>query len=130
MNDYHLTLRPVTIGTYPTHDVITNRNLEPTIVDSFYPPQRTPDGRNHYGTVRYPAPLPFERIWRYDLLPADKVERAHYVFWLHCDRDAEAAQEWEREWLAADLETLQALAPNDPVASAALDLLELKEETA
>lgn len=127
MNDYILTLRPVTIGTYPTHDT-TGRALQPSIVDSFFPPQRTPDNRNHYGTVRYPEPLPFEYVWHYDLLPADEVERAHYTFWLYADRDAQRAAEIEEDWLTAGDAWLTQWCANEPLGEAALTILHAQKE--
>jgi len=118
MADYTLTLRPISIGTYPTTDPA------PEIVADNYPAKRA-DWGNDYGTLRYAAPLSFERIWRYDLRPVDDVERAKYAFWLYADRDAARAAEMEADWraaCAADLAEIQRLAAYDNLAAAALVL--------
>lgn len=47
MPDYTLTLRPISIGTYPTDPA-------PVIMAQHYPPKRAAWG-NDYGTLRYAA---------------------------------------------------------------------------
>ena len=95
---YHLTLRPASIGCYP--DRRTNGTpLTAEIIESHWPPKRA-DNRNLYAVVAYAEPLEFERIWRYDLIPADPVERAHYAFWEYYDRNADDVAQGEAEWLA------------------------------
>lgn len=47
---------------------------------------------NAFGWVEYADALPLDRAWRYDLLPADSVEYAHYIFWEFSGRDLTAAQ--------------------------------------
>lgn len=127
MPDYYLTLRPATIGTYPK-ELLDGTALAPEIIADHWPPKRTPDGWNHYATVRYPTTLPFERIWRYDLRPADAVEAAHYRFWLEANRDDTYAAEMEAEWLAVDQAQLADLAQHDNRAHAALRILAARQE--
>lgn len=119
MPDYTLTLRPISIGTYPTDPA-------PVIMAQHYPPKRAAWG-NDYGTLRYAEPLPFDRVWRYDLRPVAPVERAHYNFWLLADRNAARAIELELDWrtgCAENLAEVQRLAVNEPAAAAALILWE------
>lgn len=122
MPDYYLTLRPASIGTYPTYSQ-DGRSLHPEIVADYWPPRRTPEGWNHYATVRYAEPLPCERIWRYDLRPAAAVEAAHYVFWRE-GMDVDQQAELEREWLSAGRDLLVRQAPYNNLAQAALVLLD------
>jgi hypothetical protein len=120
MSAYTLTLRPISIGTYPTAPDPIER-----VADN-YPPIRR-DWGNDYGTLRYAEPLPFDRVWRYDLRPCDPVERAHYTFWLHADRDAIRAGEDECMWRAAceeDYRKVVGLAAYNGRAAAALILWE------
>ena len=129
MNDYLLTLRPATIGTYPTRDA-AGRDLRPTVIEDHWPPRRTPDNRNHYATVRYPEPLNFERIWRYDLLPVDQVEMAHYTFWLYADRDDARATESEAEWLGLGIDWLTRWVTDEPLGTAAVIILQAQQPQA
>lgn len=105
---YHLTLRPADIGCYP--DRRTNGTpLAAEIVEQHWPPKRV-DNHNLYATVAYQEPLELDRIWRYDLTPADKLEAARYGFWLDSDRNFAEADRSTRQWCAqlrSDLETLR-----------------------
>lgn len=45
-------------------------------------PRDTPLGeRVFYGGVQYPNPLTMHEVWRFELMPADKVEWAKYLAW-------------------------------------------------
>lgn len=89
---YAVTLRPVNYGHYPDSDKATGESLNPQIIAAYDPPRLLPNGRYNYGTVAYPKPLPFDRIWHFDLRPLDPVEAARYLFWLEANRDEDRAQ--------------------------------------
>jgi hypothetical protein len=119
MHLYHLTLRPPSIGCYPDRDN-AGQPLVPVITASYWPPRRV-DNHNLYGTVGYPAPLEFDRIWRYDLTPDDAVERARYGFWEYYRGET---YDYLAEWLAQPRADLEALAQRDVLAQWALTLLD------
>ena len=121
---YRLTQRPASWGTYPDE----SRGYEPEITEEHWPPRVGLDGRNHYATVQYPEALPFDMIWRYDLIPSNAVEAAHYLFWDESKRDAIYAAENEKRWLAHDRHLLVAMRDRgDGLAEAALTILEAND---
>lgn len=117
---YHLVLRPINIGCYPEPTGMTWEFGE-----YHFPPIRREWG-NDYGTIIYSEPLPFERIWRYDLRPADPVELARYMIWLHADRDDKRASEIIEDYLAVGRDDLAKMADNryDNIAYYAIVLLD------
>ena len=107
MNKYHLVLRPISIGTYPTP--VDNPM---TVVCDAFPPRKW--GRyNDYGVVGYKYPLNFEDIWRKDLVPDDPIENAKYTLWRECDRDGCRWYATLSEYMALDDATLKEYAEND-----------------
>lgn len=44
-------------------------------------PPRHLVGMHFLGRAVYPAPLEFDQIWHYDLVPEDPREWAEYIFW-------------------------------------------------
>jgi hypothetical protein len=90
-----------------------------------YPPIRKEWG-NDYGTIIYSKPLEFDKIWRYDLRPADPVERAKYMFWLHADCDEVCAADLLADYLYVGRDNLINLAENrcDGLAPFAIILLD------
>lgn len=87
------------------------------------PTAREVFGRWIHGTVTYNAPLSFEQIWKFDLLPAGGMEEAKYVFWLEADRDSAEAQELMDDYMNNSVEALTKLAKSDYLAELALVLL-------
>jgi len=125
---YRLTNRPATIGTYPDVDGDGNR-LDLSIVEQHWPPAIGPDGRNWYATVAYAERLDFYRIWRYDMVPEDKVEAAKFLFWLESDRNDEWAERRIAKWCAEDRHLLASLRlRGDALAEAVLIILEAQDE--
>ena len=43
--------------------------------------RRVNDWLQTFGWVEYAEPLPFEKAWRYDLLPADEDKQKQYTKW-------------------------------------------------
>ena len=123
---YNLTLRPASIGCYP--DRRTNGTpLIAEIIESHWPPKRV-DNHNLYAVVAYDEPLEFDRIWRYDLLPADKLEAARYGFWLDSDRDYAEADRSTRQWCAEPRATLESLVEYSNKAEWALTILDAEAQ--
>ena len=123
---YHLTLRPASIGCYP--DRRTNGTpLTAEIIESHWPPKRV-DNRNLYAVIAYDEPLEFDRIWRYDLLPADKLEAARYGFWLDSDRKWDDAGYYARHWCAQPRAALEAMREHDKRAEWALTILDAEAQ--
>ncbi len=54
-----------------------------------------------FGWVQYSQPLTFEDCWKYELLPDDPIEYAHFAFWLFGDRDAEEGAFYENDYTDA-----------------------------
>ena len=123
---YNLTLRPASIGCYP--DRRTNGTpLTAEIMESHWPPKRV-DNHNLYATVAYAEPLEFDRIWRYDLTPADKLEAARYGFWLDSDRDYAFAAVRTHAWCAQPRAALEAMQEGDRRAEWALTILDAEAQ--
>jgi hypothetical protein len=127
MPDYILTLRPASIGCYPDRDN-AGHPLTATIVESHWPPKRV-DNRNLYAVVAYVEPLEFDRIWRYDLLPADKLEEARYGFWLEAGRSWDDADTDARQWCELPRAELEAMRERDRRAEWALTILDAEALT-
>ena len=123
---YNLTLRPPSIGCYPDRDN-AGQPLQAEIVADYWPPKRV-DNHNLYAVVAYPEPLEFERIWRYDLLPADKLEEARYGFWLDSDRDYAFAADRTHAWCAQHRSALEAVRERDRRAEWALTILDAEAQ--
>lgn len=73
-------------------------------------PARSVEGlgdRAFLGEVEYPIRLSPVDVWKYDLLPADPVERAKYALWLNCDRDAVEAERVFVEYRSLGLDELK-----------------------
>ena len=76
--------------------------------------------RLSHGEIEYPAPLSYDQIKHYDLLPIDPVELAEYWFWL---QGGDTYIDLKASYLACDVTRLLTLhAHNDPLALAALIL--------
>lgn len=76
------------------------------------------------GMVAYSAPLPFDMIWRYELLPLFNLEYALYKFWLIASRsDAECWHDLG-DYLSQTASWLQDNASRDYSAKMALLILE------
>jgi len=124
---YHLTLRPADIGCYPDRNSAGAR-IEAEIIESHWPPKRA-DNRNLYAVIAYAEPLEFDRIWRYDLLPADPVERAHYAFWEYYDRHTLEAMIYEETWLLQPRAVLESMRERgDTMAEYALTILDAEAQ--
>jgi hypothetical protein len=70
---YYSTLRPP--GTFAVPDGVILREIWGRV--------RTVHGTSirAHGWVEYPEPLDFEKVWRFDLLPADEEELKVYSEW-------------------------------------------------
>lgn len=125
---YRLTLRPASISCYPTQDADGNP-LTHEITETHWPPVRTPDGRNHYATVAYAAPLSFAQVWHYDLQPVDAVEAARYLFWAYYDRDPDKVARALPLWLRLPAEHLRRMVAdgNDALRAAAALVIQTAE---
>lgn len=111
MAKYHLIYRPPMYGTipdgfsqykeiYPSRDTeLTGGLIRPT-----------------FGWVEYADPLPFEKIFSYELLPDDPVERARFRLWNYADRDTEKAAVLLRYFEGRSLKQLEQDAEYDTVA--------------
>jgi len=93
----------------------------------YWCPRKEVDGVPYHGQVSYPEPLECKQVWQYELVPADPVEHAEYIFW----REQEIGSEIDLrfDYLNTDRETLEALAKHDALARAALVLLDALEES-
>lgn len=70
---YYLLNRPPDIGTHPAGE---------TAREVWAPSREIPgSARCAHGWVEYPEPLPFDEVWRYELLPADEDEVDRYYDW-------------------------------------------------
>lgn len=69
--------------------------------------------RSFLGEVEYPIRLAAVDVWKYDLIPADPVERAKYNLWLNCDRNAIEAADVFAEYRSLGLDVLKVRA-DDP----------------
>lgn len=79
---YYLTNRPPAIGTHPS------QNLLPDGVECWMPAWRVEDlGHHAFGTLTYSMPLPNALLYKYELLPVDRKERARYFLWREADPD-------------------------------------------
>jgi hypothetical protein len=72
-NVYYFLLRPPFIGTHPAGEV--SREV-------WQPVQNIPGTERHaHGWVKYPAPLDFDQVWKYDLYPANEDGLNRYWDW-------------------------------------------------
>jgi len=88
----------------------------------YWRPRREVAGVPYHGKVSYPRLLRFERVWQYELVPADPVERAEYIFWQ--EQETEPGVDLRLEYLDTSRETLESLAKYDALARAALVILD------
>ncbi len=106
-------LRPAAIiDCYPECDT-DGHSLTPTVIETHWPPVRTPDGRFHYATVAYAEPLTFDQIWHYDLQPVDAVEAARYFVWHYYGRDQEVADAYLYRWMLLSSDEIRAILDRD-----------------
>jgi len=56
-----------------------------------------------FGWVEYPEALDFETCFKWDLMPDEPVELAHYIFWSFASRNADDAKYYEDDYVAAYL---------------------------
>lgn len=81
-----------------------------------------------FGSVQYSQPLTFEDCWKFDLLPDDPIEYAHFTFWLFCSRDADEAAYYEKDYIDAVKANQITLEGAPEEIQVALEILLKKEE--
>jgi len=85
----------------PMYDAIPRDNF--AACEHKYPPEKVTTSAGvdiyTYGWVEYAAPLTFDQLYHYTLLPDDPLEYAHYEFWLYADRDHEYAMFFEQDFV-------------------------------
>jgi hypothetical protein len=95
---YYYRNRPPGIGCQP--DGFAER-------EQWLPAQDCPAGGGHcFGWVEYPARLSLDRVYRYDLVADDLLERAVYLFWRHFDDEANWLRFVEEYFAAGSLAQL------------------------
>jgi hypothetical protein len=98
MPRYYYRSRPPGIGCQP--DGFTGR-------ESWLPARDCPMGMGHcFGWAEYPARLSLDRVYRYDLVADDLLERAVYVFRRHFDDEANWLRFVEEYFAAGNLAQL------------------------
>ena len=48
--------------------------------------------RHFLGWADYPYPLPLERIWQWEVLPADREQYIKYMFWRETNKNYDGAK--------------------------------------
>ena len=81
-----------------------------------------------FGWVQYSQPLSFEDCWKFDLLPDDPIEYAHFSFWLFGSRDAKEAAYYEKDYIEAVKNGVITIAGAPEEIQVALEILLYKEE--
>lgn len=81
-----------------------------------------------FGWVQYPQPLTFEDCWKYELLPDDPIEYAHYTFWLFGERNAEEGAYHEKDYMDAVKNGVITIEGTPEEIQVALEILLKKEE--
>jgi len=81
-----------------------------------------------FGWVQYSQPLTFEDCWKFDLLPDDPIEYAHYTFWLFGERNAEDGAYHEKDYLDAVKNGVITIEGAPEEIQVALEILLKKEE--
>lgn len=118
---YYLCNRPPMYGT-----------MEPgyTSYHSFDYPKHVPEmmGRLEHGWVEYPEKLTCEQVWKWEYVPADKLEFYHYMAWKMADRNSKAAECMIQDYRNAPLEQLKKAESYDNWAYLTLRLMELEHE--
>jgi hypothetical protein len=83
---YFLTHRPPGIGCQPEGDLAR---------ETWVPRREIPNGEAvAFGSVTYGAPLTWEQLWKYELLPEEEVERLLYYLWQELGRDEATTHDW------------------------------------
>ena len=81
-----------------------------------------------FGWVQYSQPLSFEDCWKFDLLPDDPIEYAHFSFWLFGNRDAKEAAYYEKDYIEAVKHGVITIAGAPEEIQVALEILLKQEE--
>ena len=81
-----------------------------------------------FGWAQYSQPLTFEECWKYDLLPDDPIEYAHYTFWLFGERDADEGAYHEKDYIHAVKNGVITIEGAPEEIQVALEILLKKEE--
>jgi len=81
-----------------------------------------------FGWVQYSQPLTFEDCWKFDLLPDDPIEYAHYTFWLFGERNAEDGAYHEKDYMDAVKNGVITIEGAPEEIQVALEILLKKEE--
>lgn len=113
---YYYLLRPPSIGCQPQGGI--NRETF-----TYFGPVEALDGMKAHGWVEYDEPLEFDQIWRFDLMPANELERAKYRLWLYADRDPERVQRWLNECAGKGIDWLSQQVDAWPPATFAMVIL-------
>jgi len=81
-----------------------------------------------FGWVQYSQPLSFEDCWKFDLLPDDPIEYAHFAFWLFGNRDAKEAAYYEKDYIESVKRGAITIAGAPEEIQVALEILLKQEE--
>ncbi len=61
------------------------------------------------GWADYPQPLPFDRIWQWEVVPADRKQYIEYMFWRDADRNDDGYKLLMDEYLSLSDSQLELL---------------------
>jgi hypothetical protein len=98
---YYSFVRPLSIGTYPKGNVVDLISWIPKKKLNKFPYMEV------FGYVLYDKKLSFKQIYKYELIPAEKVEYGKYMFWERSDRNLEQANKFEKMYKEMSIDELE-----------------------